>query len=33
MRQAVDGTLKGQTLEEYSQNQKELRLALEQWRE
>jgi ribulose-bisphosphate carboxylase large chain len=32
MRQAVDATLYGKTLEEYAKNQKELELALKQWK-
>ena len=32
MRQAVDATLKGQTLEEYAEKHKELKTALEQWK-
>ncbi len=32
MRQAVDATLEGKTLEEYSKNHKELMLALQQWK-
>jgi ribulose-bisphosphate carboxylase large chain len=33
MRQAVDATLKGETLEEYAEAHKELKVALELWRE
>ena len=32
MRQAVEGTLKGQSLEEYARNHQELRIALELWK-
>ena len=32
MRQAVDATLEGKTLEEYAKNHKELALALKQWK-
>jgi ribulose-bisphosphate carboxylase large chain len=32
MRQAVDGALKGEPIEEYSRNHRELRIALELWK-
>ena len=32
MRQAVDATLDGKTLEEYAKNHKELAAALKQWK-
>jgi len=32
MRQAVDASLKGQTLEDYAKNHKELRASLDQWK-
>jgi 2,3-diketo-5-methylthiopentyl-1-phosphate enolase len=33
MRQAVDATLQGKTLEEYAETHKELKVALKLWKE
>jgi ribulose 1,5-bisphosphate carboxylase large subunit-like protein len=33
MRQAVDATMEGKTLEEYAKTRKELRTALELWKD